>query len=260
MLAPATDGRCVWAHWPSGRHTPVVLVGRILRVSCESAPREPYIAHMADIVLGIFAIVAGGVMLFAGQFVLRLILPIWGFFAGFAFGAGLFAQLANEHFLGTVLGWVTGFIFAIIFAIFAYLYYAVAVVLAMAAFGFAIGAGLISALGIDWNWVGVLVGLAVGAALGIVAVVGNMPMIVLAVASSIAGAVSIVAGLMLLFGKLNSDSLTRSSFSDAIHSGWFWYATLVVLALIGIIAQTRQRLAMRRSINEAWYAERSTIS
>jgi len=215
---------------------------------------------MADIVLGLFAILAGGVMLFAGQFVLRLILPIWGFFAGFAFGAGLFAELADERLLGTVLGWVTGFVFAIIFAVLAYLYYAVAVVLAMAAFGFAIGAGLISALGIDWNWVGVLVGLLVGAALGLLAVFGNMPMIVLAVASSVAGAVSIVAGLMLLFGTLNSADLTRSSFSGALHSGWLWYALLVVLAVIGVVAQTRQRLVMRRSINEVWYAQRSAAA
>jgi hypothetical protein len=213
---------------------------------------------MADIVVGLFAILAGGVMLFAGQLVLRLILPIWGFFAGFAFGAGLFAELANEHFLGTVLGWVTGFVFALIFAVFAYFYYAVAVVLAMAAFGFAIGAGIVAALGIDWNWVAVLVGLAVGAALGLVSVLGNMPMIVLAVASSIAGAVSVVAGLMLLVGTLNSETLTRSSFADALHGSWVWYTTLVVLALLGIVAQTRQRLAMRRSIHESWYTERSS--
>jgi hypothetical protein len=213
---------------------------------------------MADIVVGLFAILAGGLMLFAGQLVLRLILPIWGFFAGFAFGAGIFAELANEHFLGTVLGWVTGFVFALIFAVFAYLYYAVAVVLAMAAFGFAIGAGIVAALGIDWNWVAVLVGLAVGAALGLVSVLGNMPMIVLAVASSIAGAVSVVAGLMLLVGTLNSETLTRSSFADALHGSWVWYATLVVLALLGIVAQTRQRLAMRQSIHESWYAERSS--
>src|SRR6187455_2540636 len=113
---------------------------------------------MADILLGILAIVAGGAMLFAGQFVLRLVLPIWGFFAGFAFGAGLFAELADESFLGTALGWVTGFIFAVILALLAYFFYAVAVVLAMAAFGYVIGAGLIVALGIDWNWVAVLLG------------------------------------------------------------------------------------------------------
>ena len=187
-------------------------------------------------------------MLFAGQFVLRLVLPIWGFFAGFAFGAGLFAGLADERFLGTVLGWVTGFVFALIFAVFAYLYYAVAVILAMAAFGFAIGSGLVVALGIDWNWVAVLVGVAVGAVLGLVSVFGNMPMIVLAVFSSIAGAVSVVAGLMLLVGSLDSADFTQSAFTDAVQDSWGWYLMLLVLALVGIVAQTRQRLAMRRTI------------
>ena len=67
---------------------------------------------MADILLGLLAIVAGAAMLVAGQFVLRLVIPVWGFFAGFAFGAGLVAELADERFLGTVLGWVLGLVFA----------------------------------------------------------------------------------------------------------------------------------------------------
>jgi hypothetical protein len=210
---------------------------------------------MTDIVLGLFAIVAGGVMLFAGQFVLRLVIPIWGFFAGFAFGAGLFAGLADERFLGTLLGWVTGFVLGLVFAVFAYLYFAVAVVLAMAAFGFAIGAGLVVALGIDWNWVAVLVGLVMGAVLGLVSAFGNMPMIVLAVLSSVAGAVSVVAGLMLVVGSLDSADFTRSGFTSAVHDSWGWYLTLVVLALVGIVAQTRSRLTMRRTVRESWYVE-----
>ena len=124
-------------------------------------------------------------MLFAGQFVLRLAIPVWGFFAGFAFGAGLVASLADERFLGTVLGWVLGLVFAVIFALLAYLYYYVAIVLAMGVFGFAIGSGLVVALGIDWNWVAVLVGLVVGVLFGLVSIFANMPMIVLVVFSSL---------------------------------------------------------------------------
>ena len=210
---------------------------------------------MADIILGLFAILAGGFMLFAGQLVLRFVLPIWGFFAGFAFGAGLFAGLADEHFLGTVLGWVAGFVCALIFAVLAYLYFAVAVVLAMAAFGYAIGSGVVVALGIDWNWVIVLVGLAIGAVLGVVSVIGNMPMIVLAVASSIAGAVSVVAGLMLIVGAMDSADFTEGSIAEAVQTSWVWYVTVVVLALVGIVSQTRQRLAMRRTVQETWYVE-----
>ena len=169
-------------------------------------------------------------MLFAGQFVLRLVLPIWGFFVGFAFGAGLVAELADERFLGTVLGWVLGLVFALIFAVLAYLYYAVAVILAMAAFGFAIGSGLVVAIGIDWNWVAVLVGVAIGAVVGIVSVVGNMPMIVLVIISSFAGAIGVVAGLMLLFGSLNTVDFSSGAFSDKVagqlglvpHCCWRW--------------------------------------
>ena len=91
--------------------------------------------------------------------------------------------------------------------VFAYLFYAVAVMLAMGAFGFAIGSGLVVALGIDWNWVAVLVGVVVGAALGLVSVFGNMPMVVLAVVSSVAGAFSVVGGLMLMVGALDSRRL-----------------------------------------------------
>jgi hypothetical protein len=212
---------------------------------------------MADILLGLLAIIAGGVMLFAGQFVLRFVFPIWGFFAGFAFGAGLWATLADERILGTLLGWVTGLVCALVFAVLAYLYYAVAVILAMAAFGFAIGSGLVVALGIDWSWVAVLVGLAIGAILGLVSVLGNMPMIVLALVSAVAGAVSVVAGLMLLVGSLNSADFTQAAFSDAVSASWGWSLTLLVLAVVGFVAQTRARVNRSRTINEAWYAERT---
>ena len=212
---------------------------------------------MADILLGILAIVAGVAMLFAGQFVLRLVIPIWGFFAGFAFGAGLVAGLADERFLGTVLGWVLGLVFALVFAILAYLSYYVAVTLAMGAFGFAIGSGLVVALGIDWNWVAVLVGLVVGVAVGLVSIFANMPVIVLVVVSSFAGAVGVVAGLMLLVGSLNSSDFTRGDFTDTVENGWAWSLLLLVLAFTGIFIQARQTVVMRRTVREAWYAASS---
>ena len=210
---------------------------------------------MADILLGLLAILAGAAMLFAGQFVLRLVIPVWGFFAGFAFGAGLVASLADERFLGTVLGWVLGLVFALVFALLAYLYYYIAIILAMGAFGFAIGSGLVVALGIDWNWLAVLVGLAVGVLFGLVSIFANMPMIVLVVFSSIAGAVAVVGGLMLLVGSLNSADFTRGDFTNTVDNGWAWSLLLLVLAFAGILIQARQRVAMSRTIQQTWYAE-----
>ena len=88
-------------------------------------------------------------MLLAGQFVLRLVIPL-GFFAGFAFGAGIVAEFANEHFSHARLG---AGLLAVIFAVLAYLSYWIGIVIAMGAAGFAIGSGIILAFGFDWDWV-----------------------------------------------------------------------------------------------------------
>jgi hypothetical protein len=212
---------------------------------------------MADIILGLLAILAGGAMLLAGQFVLRLVIPIWGFFAGFAFGAGLVAEFADEHFLGSVLGWVLGLVFALLFSVLAYLYFYVAIVIAMGAFGFAIGSGLVVAIGIDWSWVAVLVGVVVGLVFGVVSIFANMPMIVLVVFGSIAGAVGVVGGLMLLVGSLNSSDFSRGDFTDTVSNSWAWSLLLLVLAVGGILIQASQRALMRQNIQEVWYAEAS---
>jgi len=210
---------------------------------------------MADIILGVLAIIAGGAMLVSGQFVLRLVIPVWGFLAGFAFGAGLVSAFADERFLGTVLGWALGLVFAVIFAVLAYLYYYVAIVLAMGAAGFAIGSGIVVALGISWSWVAVLVGLAVGLVLGLVAVVANVPMIVLVIVGSIAGAVGVTGGLMLLVGSLDSADFSRGDFTDTVSGSFGWSLLLLALALAGIVLQAMQRALMQRSIQETWYAE-----
>ena len=154
-----------------------------------------------------------------------------------------------------MLGWVLGLVFAVVFAVLAYLYYYVAVTLAMAAFGFAIGSGLIVALGIDWNWVAVLVGTVVGVILGLVSIFADVPAIVLVVVSSFAGAVGVVGGLMLLVGSLNSADFTRGDFTDTVENGWVWSLLLLVLALVGIFSQALQRVVLHRTIRETWYAE-----
>ena len=210
---------------------------------------------MADILLGILAIIAGIAMLVAGQFVLRLMIPIWGFFAGFAFGAGLVADFADERFLGTALGWVLGLVFALVFAILAYLYYYVAIVIAMGAAGFAIGSGIVVALGIDWNWVAVLVGLVLGILVGLVSVFADIPMVMLVVIGSIAGAVGVVGGLMLLFGSLNTADFSRGDFTDTVSNNFLWWLLFVVLVIGGVVIQIRQRAIMRQSVREVWYAE-----
>lgn len=209
---------------------------------------------MTDIVLGVLAILAGALLCFGGQLVLRLVFPIWGAFAGFAFGAGLVAGFAEEHFLGSVVGWGLGILFALVFALFAYFYYAVGVVIVMASIGFTLGSGLVVALGIDWSWVAVLVGVVVGALLGVGAVVIDVPMLLLILLSAAAGAVAMVTGFMLFTGALDSATFTDGTFTSRVDDDWWWYAAFLVLAIAGALIQARTVADLRRSVRQSWAA------
>lgn len=213
---------------------------------------------MADIALGVLAVLAGALLCFGGAGLLRIIFPIWGFFAGFAFGAGLVAGFSEEHFLGTVLGWVLGLVFALVFAVLAYSIYAIAVLIVMASMGFALGSGLIVALGIDWNWVAVLIGAALGLLLGVAALVTDLPMVLLAVVTSVTGAVGVVTGLMLVFGAMDSSEFSDSSFIERVNDDWWWYVLFGVLAVGGVFVQSLNAAAMRRGMRDGWFATTET--
>ena len=60
---------------------------------------------------------------------------------------------------------------------------------------------------------------------------------------------------MLLVGSLNSADFTRGDFTNTVENGWAWSLLLLVLALVGIFIQARQRVVMRRTVQEVWYAE-----
>ncbi len=207
---------------------------------------------MSDILLGIFAILAGLFFCFRGYLAMRVVIPIWGAFAGFMLGAGLVASFANEGFLASVLGWVVGGVVAILCALLAYLYYEVAVVLAVSAIGFALGTSLMVAIGVTWSWVIVLVGLAVGVLLAMVAIIGDLPMALLTVLTAFGGASVAVTGLMLLFGVIDVDDFDSAATTQTLHDDWWWYAIYGVLVVAGLIAQFTSTARIRASLREAW--------
>jgi hypothetical protein len=207
---------------------------------------------MKDVVVGIAAIVIGGVFCFWGYFAMRLVIPIWGFFAGFMLGAGATSFFDDSEFLSTVLGWVLGFFVGLLFAVLAYLFYEIAVVLAFASIGFTLGSGLMTALNIDWNWFVILAGVAVGIVFGIVAVVTELPMLLLVVFSTIAGALAITAGLMLVFNATDTKDWNSTTVVDLIDDDWWWWVIAFALAIAGLVAQMSVITRMRWSMHQAW--------
>lgn len=207
---------------------------------------------MADIVVAILAIAIGAAFCFRGYLAMRIIIPIWGAFAGLIFGAGLVASLAGEGFLASLLGWLVGFGFALLFGALAYLYYEVSVLIAMSAIGFSLGTTAMVAIGTQWSWLIILAGVIVGVLLALVAMLADLPMALLTVLTAMAGATAVVAGIMVLFGVVSLADFGSAATTATLNDSWWWYALYVVLAVAGIVAQYRATARMRGSLRESW--------
>ena len=99
------------------------------------------------------ALILGLIITFGGYRLFLALLPIWGFFFGFALGAQSLQALFGMGFLSSVTSWVVGFFVGAIFALLSYLFYAVGVALVAGGLGYALGAGFVS-LFVDWGWLG----------------------------------------------------------------------------------------------------------
>lgn len=205
-----------------------------------------------DVVIGLLAIAVGAVFCFRGAVAMRIVITLWGAFTGFMLGAGFVAGADDTGFLQTLLGWIVGWVVALVFGVLAYAFYEVAVVLAMAAIGFALGATVVVALGVTWSWAVVIAGVVVGLVLAVVTLASNMPLVILLVLSAFGGASAIVTGIMLLVGTIDADAFTRARAISRMETSWWWYALYLCLAVVGMVAQFRFLDSVRGSAQDQW--------
>lgn len=207
---------------------------------------------MQDLLTGVLALLVGTMFCFRGAVAMRLVITLWGAFIGFMLGAGVIAGSADAGFLRTTLGWVVGWVAAIVVGSLAYVFYEVAVVMAMAAIGFTLGTTVMVAVGVSWSWAIIAVGVAAGLLLAAGTLASNMPLVILLVLSAFSGASAIVTGIMILVGTVNTVDFTHAEITDQLHASWVWYALYLALAVSGMIAQSRFIESMHRSAREQW--------
>jgi hypothetical protein len=209
---------------------------------------------MSDLLTGALLVLIGALFCFRGYLAMRFVIPIWGAFTGFMVGAGLVASFTDEGFLASVFSWGVGLVVALVFGILAYFFYEIAVLLAMGAIGFALGTTVMTALGITWNWLVILVGVIIGVVLAFVAIIGDMPMVLLTILTASAGASTIVAGLFLILGKIDLADFESGSTTQTLEIEWWWYVIYAALFVIGAVLQLRSTVERRASLREAWLA------
>lgn len=205
---------------------------------------------MNDIVVGIIAVLTGAVFCFRGYLAMRLVIPVWGAFAGFMLGAGIVS--GDAGFLGNALGWLVGLGLAVVFGVIAYLYYEVSVIIGMMAIGFVLGTSLMVALGVTWSWVIVLSGVVMAVALSFIAIVGDLPMVLLTILTALAGAGTMVAGLMLLFGTVDLEDFDIGKTTEDVADNWWWFVAYGGLVVGGMVSQFTDVDRRRETLREAW--------
>lgn len=182
------------------------------------------------------ALILGLVITFGGYRLFLALLPIWGFFFGFALGAQSLQALFGMGFLATVTSWVVGFFVGAIFALLSYLFYAVGVALVAGGLGYALGAGLVS-LFVDWGWLAWLVGIVVALAVIVVTFLFNLQKYVIIVATSIGGAGVIVGTLLFGVTGMALAKFFENPLRAALQDRPIWTVVFLIVAAAGIVLQ-----------------------
>lgn len=173
----------------------------------------------------------------AGYRFFVILVTIWGFFAGFHFGASILTNWFGQGFLTTVIGWVVGLLVGIFAAAIAYLFYEAAVILLAGFVGYEIGVGIMTWIGFQPGFIPFLVGLAVALAVAALAVMLRFPKVLIIFLTALAGAGAILAGFFLAFGRISLADLQFGTVGAIVRDDWIWGLLYLALAAVGMLIQ-----------------------
>lgn len=190
------------------------------------------------IILALLSALIGLALVFGGYRLARIVIPLLGFIAGISIGGAVIADMNSTPFLGTVLGVIVGLGMGLLLGLWAYVYYYIAVVVLGASLGYWAGSGVILLFGIDPGLLSALVGIALGAFVGLLAIISNAPKYVLIVLTSVAGAIATVGGVLLLFNQIPLEAYSYTAINVSLSHSFIWTLAALALWIVGMISQT----------------------
>lgn len=187
--------------------------------------------------MGLISLLFGLALVFLGYRLLWIILPIWGFFFGFALGAQTLQALFGIGFLATIASWIVGFFVGALFAVGSYLFYMVAVALLAGSFGYALGVGLLTAIGLDFGFIVWLVGIVAAVAVAAAVLYFNIQKYAVILITALGGTGVIVYTLLAAFGNLSPVELMFAPVLMALQDSFWWLLFFIVVAGTGVYVQ-----------------------
>lgn len=216
---------------------------------------------LQTIFVSLVLLALGAALCAAGFRLFVIILPVFGFFAGFIVTAQAIQQLFGGGFLATTSSWVFGFFVGLVFAVVAYLFYYGAIAILAATVGYEIGAGIIAGLGISSGFLQFIVGLAVALAFAAGVIVFNLPRLLIVVLTSLIGAGMILSGILAGLGRIPLVALQYGVVGAFIRLSWFWSLAFLAIAAVGVTLQLllASRFEFQPYDEEEYYQRTSTF-
>jgi len=198
--------------------------------------------NMLQIILfSLLAIVIGAALILYGYRIFLVLLPVFGFFAGFWVGASAMQWTLNENFLATIFSIIVGVVLGVIFAIASYVIYFAGVAVVAFAFGAMIAVGIMTFIGFEAGIVISLVALAVGVLLVIFTFQKNLQKYFIMGIMSLGGGNLVVLGILVLIGQVSLEVLRAKGdmIGPVLSAGALWVIIWLGLAIAGLIFQIR---------------------
>jgi hypothetical protein len=198
------------------------------------------------ILAALLVLAVGGVFCFGGCRWFRVLLPILGFMAGFAIGAGSLMAVYGRGILAIIVIAAAGLIVGLLVAVAAYLFFSWAIILLGATLGYILGSGIAASLGSESRLISLLAGILAAVLSGIVAIRLNFPKYAVIVLTAAMGSGAIVVGALLLSGQISPGGspgslqyafLQHAVLERMLDQSGMWGISWVLLAASGVAVQ-----------------------
>jgi hypothetical protein len=232
------------------------LISSCKLIFCQDFQRRITEMTFEILCMATIALFFGLVVAFSGYRLFLVLLPIWGFFAGFILGAQTIHFLFDVGLFATVTGWVVGFFVGMLFAVLSYLFYFIAVGIISFSLGYGATVGILAWLGLDTGWLIWLIAVVVGALVAFVVYRFNLQKYAIIVATAVGGTGLIIYTLLVLFNGAIAVSLLENPVELAIDNSFWWLLFFLVVAGLGVVAQ----IQANRSFEADAYNRLSEVS
>jgi Domain of unknown function (DUF4203) len=187
--------------------------------------------------IGLLTLVIGIILCFGGHRFFRVMMVAVGFTGGFVLGGSGVAAFSKGPFLGDLTGWIVAIVVGLVLAGLAIPFYAAGVAVLGGVVAYLVTTGVMAYLGYGLGTLSQAAGIIAGAVAIILIYLFRVHRLLVIAVTAAAGAGAILAGVLVLLGRLAFDAASAADPTAVIRSTPLWLLLAIVLFLAGIGAQ-----------------------